>query len=551
MYNFKTPLLQIAGLCALAFTFSCQVEEGIPEVTESLEIINEEFDEGFVLEELPEESENHRLGNWNIIHEETFDGEPFQAYVHQQFAREHSFRKVNNPSLKGNFSGRFELRKGDPMVTRVGIRAEVLFQQPSHKERWYSFGLFLPSSGFARDRDNDVLSQWHQNIGSPAASFRVQNDRFILRMMDSRGNLELNDLGPATKNTWNEFVFHFIHSTGSDGLIEIWQNDKKIISRKGSNMHSGALPNWKIGLYKPTWQVRSTDTNTRIAFFDMIRIGNENAKFEEMKPSVANTKGWGPKVHDIEGFRLINAHTNKILGNMSDGAIISIAELKTNRISILANTDKDFSGSVKFELSGPRNAVRFDNASPYSLFGGNGRGIFYNEGGLPKGNYTLKVTPFDERNGRGKEGKTETIKFTVTNQGSSSLNNSSGIQTQTNQSGSYIDGFTLIRANTNTLHGSLNNGDVLDTDELGTNKLAIKVTTHEDFDGFVRFVLKGPVNRNSTATEAPYTLFNYENGNYSFGGVGLPNGNYTLEAIPVIDGEVVDGESKQISFRIK
>jgi hypothetical protein len=310
-----------------------------------------------------------------------------------------------------------------------------------------------------------------------------------------------------------------------------------------------------LGLYKPSWQVKSTDTNTRIAFFDMIRIGNENARFDEMKPSNANTKGWGPLVHDLEGFRLINAHTNKVLGNITTGAIISTAELKTNRISILASTHKDFSGSVKFELTGPKNAVRFDNSAPFALFGGDDRGIYYNEGGLPKGNYTLKITPYDERNGRGKEGKTETLRFTVTNQGSSSLTNSSSTSTinstGSNSSDAYIEGFTLIRANTNTIHGPIQNGDVLDTNQIGTNKLAIKVTTHEDFDGFIRFVLKGPVNRTTTATEAPYTLFNYENGNYTFGGTGLPNGSYTLEAIPVIDGDVIEGENRKISFTIK
>jgi hypothetical protein len=412
----KTSLKQktLALLFSAAFAFSCEMEENQPivEIKESTtELWSEE--EGLTLDQYTETPENLRLGNWNMIHEETFETTPFSAYVHTQFPLAHSFQVVNTPALRGKRAGRFELRKGDPMVTSVGIRSEVLVEQITHENRWYSFGLYLPSSGFAKDRNGDVLCQWHQNIGSPSASFRVINDRFYLRMMRSDGTIELNDLGPATKNAWNEFVFHIIHSSSSNGLIEVWHNGKKIVIRKGANMHVGKLPSWKVGIYKAAWEKTTTDTDLRIAFFDNIRIGNENSSFEEMAPSTDNTAGWGPLVHDTRMFTLINANLHTNLGRIRNGAIMSIKELKTNRISIQAEVVKEFAGSIRFVLTGPKNVTFFDNQAPYAMFGDDGNGRYFNAGGLPAGNYTMVATPFDERNGRGKEGNSRTIRFQV------------------------------------------------------------------------------------------------------------------------------------------
>jgi hypothetical protein len=408
-------LKTLALLISVGFAFSCEMEENQP-IVEIKETSNELWseEEGMSLDHYPESPENLRLGPWNMIHEETFESTPFSAYVHTQFGAPHSFQVVNTPALRGKRAGRFELRKGDPMVTSVGIRSEILFEQATHEDRWYSFGLFLPASGFEKDRNGDVLCQWHQNIGSPAASFRVINDRFFLRMMNSNGTIELNDMGPATKNYWNEFVFHIIHSSSSNGLIEIWHNGTKVISRKGANMHVGKLPSWKVGIYKAAWEKTTTDSDLRVAFFDNIRIGNENSSFAEMSPSTDNTSGWGPLVHDTRMFTLINANTHTNLGRIRNGAIMSHKEMKTNRISIQAEVNPDFKGSIRFVLTGPKNSTFFDNQAPYAMFGDDANGKYFNAGGLPVGNYTLVATPYDERNGRGKEGNSRTIRFTVT-----------------------------------------------------------------------------------------------------------------------------------------
>ena len=52
----------------------------------------------------------------------------------------------------------------------------------------------------------------------------------------------------------------------------------------GGNMYDDVLPKWKIGLYKTAFEKGTSDVNRRIIFFDNIKVGNENAAYDEMIP---------------------------------------------------------------------------------------------------------------------------------------------------------------------------------------------------------------------------------------------------------------------------
>ena len=92
------------------------------------------------------------------------------------------------------------------------------------------------------------------------------------------------DLGLVTKDTWHQFVIHFIHSYEADGLIEIWHNGNKILTHPGGNMYNNvAMPKWKLGIYKWKWNGSdTTDTRERILYFDNIRVGNKFVTLSEM-----------------------------------------------------------------------------------------------------------------------------------------------------------------------------------------------------------------------------------------------------------------------------
>jgi hypothetical protein len=165
----------------------------------------------------------------------------------------------------------------------------VLFPTQDHNERWYSFAVYFPSEGYQKDNDtsSELVTQWHQaGMGTPSACLRIRNDKLYFRVGNNNvkgpSHLDHFDLGKVPKDSWQEFVFHFVHSHGPDGFVEVWQNGKQIVKRKGGNMYLGASPSWKIGIYKAVWANRATEVALRIVYFDNIRMGNENASFGEM-----------------------------------------------------------------------------------------------------------------------------------------------------------------------------------------------------------------------------------------------------------------------------
>jgi hypothetical protein len=221
--------------------------------------------------------------NTHIIIEEDFSGKNPLDQVHQQFGTPYAFTVTTDPEDSNNKVGRFELRMDDP-ITSNGKRTEVLFPPQETHDRWYSYSVYLPSEDFQKDRDNDILNQWHQSkAGSPTTSFRVKNDRFLVRSGNTKASRKDYDLGPATKDTWHEFVFHIVHSPGVDGLVEVWHNGKKVLTRKGGNMYDiDQYPRWKIGIYKASWAKRTTDTQRRVIYFDNIKLGDQSADYSKM-----------------------------------------------------------------------------------------------------------------------------------------------------------------------------------------------------------------------------------------------------------------------------
>lgn len=422
MFNFISFAKRLFPAFLILLSVSCQIDGYLPDtVVPSQEGLTDETSEignDFA-------GEMFRLGPWNIVYEETFESkDPLNAYVTQQVAGSHSFTTVSSPSFKGNQALRLELKKGDKMVTEGGgPRAEILFKRGlldeiKSKEAWYSFALYAPSNDYKKDRDDEIVTQWKTNSLTPTASLRVMNDRFNFRVGHSSkirtSDWDHLDLGPVTKDQWIQFVFHIVHSDGDDGLVEIWRNGDKVGSHRGKNKYPNhPFPQWKFGIYKSSWEDGSTGTSKRVLFFDNIRIGNQNATYEEMNPSNENIAGWGPYIPDIKSFTLINTISNKELGTIHNNAEINIGPLDDDRISLRANFDGPFSGSVDFNLQGRKKYQTTDNSSPYSLYGEGNGGQYYNQGGTPPGEYTLLATPYINKNTKGKAGNPIKFQFKI------------------------------------------------------------------------------------------------------------------------------------------
>lgn len=372
------------------------------------------------------------LSGTNLVFAETFES-PVPWYTAQgtDFSNDSAFAVVDSPVFKGDRAARFALSDTSSMVSQ-GTRAEVtIVKDAVQKEMWYSFAAFFPSAGYAYDSEKEIISQWHQasdtHLGeksqSPASQLVVSKDRFTFDTgyndaLVSRGVIEESrqkiDLGEVTKDTWHSFVFHFVHSYQSDGLVEIWHNGVKVTTHAGGNMYNNAtMPKWKLGIYKWKWNGDgTTDTHKRVLYFDNIKVGNAQASLAEMMPdNVPPTKD--PTPEPIASLTLINSHNDTEVGKIRDGDTLRLSELGTNKLNIVATNDSPKAASIKFMLTGPRVQTYADNVRPFALFGDDGNGNYFFGKGLLTGDYSLIAIPYSEAKGRGVAGSPTTISFAV------------------------------------------------------------------------------------------------------------------------------------------
>jgi hypothetical protein len=365
-----------------------------------------------------------------LVFSETFEGPaPFCHAQNTSFGKSHSFSVVNSPVYAGNKAGCFKLKASDPEISN-GTRAEItVINERVKKEMWYSFAVLFPQEGYQKDAHWEIISQWHQgpdvHLGeqsqSPSTSLLIRQDRFVLETGYSTkkvsdgldpDNRKRLDLGAVTKDSWHSFVFHFVHSYKSDGLIEVWHNGKKMLTHTGGNMYNSVdLPKWKLGIYKWKWNGQATtDTKKRILYYDNIKVGSNKATRADMEPANTDTN-MGPATGDT--FTFINAETEQDITTVTNGALLIQNALGTKKISVRANPQDPQVKSVSFLLKGAKDHIFIDNKPPFALFGDDGKGNYYYGNYLPVGDYSLWVTPYSEAQGKGKAGKTFKAAFRI------------------------------------------------------------------------------------------------------------------------------------------
>jgi hypothetical protein len=368
----------------------------------------------------------------NLIWSDNLEGSSFfYTGVSKQTSTSYGITTASNPVYQGLKSARFELRDSDP-ETNNGTRAEISFPDATNLNRWYSYAMYAPSAYFKYDSDDDVITQWHQGGGlTPALCLRVKADKLYIRILGT-----WNELGAFEKDVWRAYVMHVKHSSGSDGLIEIWKDGVKIMNRSGANMYKvgGDIenPNIKMGIYKSDWNGSgTTSTNIRVLYLDDIRIGNEYATYADMVPTknggtttTTPTDGSGSGSTTlptspttglaVTDFKLVNSGTEKDVISITNGQTISLSALNVEKANIRAVLSQD-AGSVKFALSGQQSKTFTDNAAPYALHGDSGSGNFYYGNWNPPalGTYTLTATPYPSDNASGTAGAAKTITFTI------------------------------------------------------------------------------------------------------------------------------------------
>jgi hypothetical protein len=239
-----------------------------------------------------EQASTQATSGGNIIWQENADGSSFLTgglKLSIQTATSYGITASTTHAFSGTKSARFEVRDTDP-ESHSGTRAEISFPMETTNNYWYSYALYMPSDQYKDEANDEVISQWHQGGGtSPGICMNVTNGHLNMRTPDNTRT----DLGAIEKDRWHTYVYHIIHSSGSDGLIEIWKDGQKIITRKGPSMYTltngFTMPNWKLGVYKSDWNgTKTTSTNQRVLYFDDIKYASAKATYNDVLP-VSNT----------------------------------------------------------------------------------------------------------------------------------------------------------------------------------------------------------------------------------------------------------------------
>jgi hypothetical protein len=248
----------------------------------------------------------------NLLYEETF--ESFWLFNNNYYSRNVNWsREIATPygvtfvapdENTKNIAARFELRKTDPIVAE-GKRAELAGKPETKANRWYGMSINLPAD-YDTDSIPETIVQWHgtpdTDLGETGTnapiSLQTRNGQYILKVqwatspVNDHKNIDgskLFDLGPVDKNKWTNFVFHINYSHQSNGVVYVWRDGIKLVSYEGPNSYNDkSYPYFKFGIYKWGWDNDSNNSSVtkRVLYMDNIRIGDENASYEDVVPTV-------------------------------------------------------------------------------------------------------------------------------------------------------------------------------------------------------------------------------------------------------------------------
>lgn len=236
---------------------------------------------------------------------------------------------------------------------------------------------------------------------------------------------------------------------------------------------------------------------------------------------------------EVLRFTLINASTNEELFEIEDGSTINLNDIKAKYINIRAYTKPVETGSVAFRLRGAKNLNHIENVEPYALFLNDRLNFF--KWNPPVGEYTLKATPFSQARGKGEEGISLSVSFTIIND-------------------AIVTGFVLVDADNNRDIMEITEGMEIDISKLPSMQINIRANTEPEKVGSVRLSIKDLKGNNFLShieNAVPYALFSDHRGNYY--GRLAENGHFLVEATPYehVEGKGKKGKTSGVNFKMK
>ena len=113
-----------------------------------------------------------------------------------------------------------------------------------------------------------------------------------------------------------------------------------------------------------------------------------------------------------------------------------------------------------------------------------------------------------------------------------------------------VEQFELINALTDTPLQTLNEGDVIDLNEIDNDPLSVRALVNPEEVGSVELQLEGPRSFRRKENEAPYALFG-DNPPFEYRGERLPIGLYTLTATPYAEPKLQGAAGTPMSIHFE
>jgi Polysaccharide lyase/K319L-like, PKD domain/Secretion system C-terminal sorting domain len=208
----------------------------------------------------------------------------------------YSFNISDSVERDGNPSGRFELIYGDTMIDK-GVRSEI--QGPVQpNEIWEGFSLYLPESWVA-DISPEATSQLHDlGVGNspPVDIYNVNGHTYF--EIEWTGVDSVYDLGATITGKWVDYVIHAKLSTSGNGFAQCWRNGVLLVSHIGNVGYDNSVNLYpKFGIYKWTWDTNPSEVNSRIAYYDDIKVAGPSGSYALVAPPSTSPTSQSPIVN--------------------------------------------------------------------------------------------------------------------------------------------------------------------------------------------------------------------------------------------------------------
>lgn len=113
------------------------------------------------------------------------------------------------------------------------------------REHWWAHSIFFPDEYVAPPSGWGVAFDFHHtNLGPGQANFHVDAGPEGLRLRGyggaalNAGRYEVR-LGPVSRNTWYDFVYHVLWSPNEDGFMVAWVNGVRRLAHQGPTLYAG------------------------------------------------------------------------------------------------------------------------------------------------------------------------------------------------------------------------------------------------------------------------------------------------------------------------